>query len=175
MNGVRLILRLFKRWAEEPIGIFYGLLVFFALRVPDQISDMLAEVVVYTDAGLGPANWWALAGFVVAGLTLANTVWFWLTTVNRTEICIDGGRLQQIDFLDHVQLPDDGRSMPPMLDPAMSDAEKAEIHRARARRVGRGTLRVSGLAVSDGFVVGRGFGNDLDFRGDWGLSAGRRA
>ena len=127
MNAIRLIMRLFKRWFEEPVGIFYGLLVFFALRVPDQISDMLTEVVIYADGRFDPANWWAFAGFVIAGLTLSNTVWFWLTSVNRTEICIDGGRLQQIDFLDEVQLAERSNGANGLFPADFSDEDKEQF------------------------------------------------
>ena len=97
---LRLVQRVFRRWTEEPIGIFYGLLVFFALRVPEQISDMMANVTWYDDTGWKWPDAPAFVGFAVAGLTLANAVWFWMTAVNRTEICIKGGGLDEIDFLE---------------------------------------------------------------------------
>lgn len=119
-NLVGLLIRVFKRWMEEPIGLAFGLVVFFALRVPEQTADMLTEV-AYLDGFIStenPLNFAELTKgvskntgfdllecvwFSLGGLTLANSVWYWLTTVNRTEICIQGGRLEDYNFLDLIK------------------------------------------------------------------------
>ncbi len=94
-----LLFHVVKRISEEPIGIIFAILVFFVLRLPSQISDMLAPIVICTADGCSaPQSLPAFFGYLICATILACTVWFWLSAVNRCEIAIRGGRLD--DYLD---------------------------------------------------------------------------
>ncbi len=90
-----LLFQVIRRLAEEPVGIIFALLVFFALRLPSQISDMLVTIVICDANGCnGPQDTLALIGYCICATVLASFVWFWLNAVNRCELVIRGGRLE---------------------------------------------------------------------------------
>lgn len=92
---IDLLIAVFRRWMEEPIGIFYAILIFVIFRIPEQTPDMLTEIMLRDGGGWkrwGDIDKSELSVFFIMSATLALSVWYWTQAILRTEIAIRGGR-----------------------------------------------------------------------------------